>query len=74
VDINKAYRLAVVPKLKTDEAAIEKRVRAAVLGELKRKANATTSSVAAIPADPKTFAGLSIREMVERTAEEMGIE
>lgn len=72
VDINAAYRMVIVPKL-ADTSATEKRIREQVLAELKQKARAGSTQRPSAPVtDPSAFAGKSIREVLEATADELG--
>ena len=71
--VDAAYRAVVLPKL-TDTKAIEDRVRKQVLAELKTKARASTDNPTRVVSDPESFKGKSIREILEATAAEMGLD
>lgn len=71
--VEAAYRMAVLPKL-TDTKAIEDRVRKQVMDELKKKSRASTPNPQVAVADQASFKGKSIREILEATADELGID
>jgi hypothetical protein len=71
--VDAAYRAVVVPKL-SDTAAIEKRVRAQVLAELKQKSRASTRNPQRIESAPASLQGKSVREILEATADEIGFD
>lgn len=73
VPLDAAYRMAVLPRL-TDTKGIEERVRQQVLAELKQKSRASTQNPQRVVADPKAYAKMSIREVLEATAAELGMD
>lgn len=73
LNVDQAYRAVVLPRL-TDTASIEKRVREQVLAELKQKTRATTQNPGTTLAAPQDFKGKSVREILEATAAELGME
>ena len=73
VPLDVAYRRAVLPRL-TDTKSIEERVRQQVLAELKQKSRASTQNPQRVVADPKAYAKMSIREVLEATAAELGMD
>lgn len=73
IPVDVAYRQVVLPKL-TDTKSIEERVRKQVLAELKLKGRASTENPQRVVSSPETFKGKSIREILEATAEELGMQ
>lgn len=73
VSVDDAYRMSVLPKL-TDTKAIEERVRKQVLADLKQKSRASTLNPQATGADPTSYKGKTIREILELTATELGMQ
>ena len=73
IQVDAAYRAVVLPKL-TDTAAIEKRVRAQVLDELKQKSRASARPPARSESSPVSLKGKSVREILEATADEIGFD
>lgn len=73
VSIDVAYRKVVLPKI-TDTKAIEERVRKQVLASLKQKSRASTENPQRVGSEPESFKGKSVRQILEMTADELGME
>jgi hypothetical protein len=73
LSVDAAYRAVVLPKI-TDTSAIEKRVRAQVLAELKQKTRASTRNPQRTESAPASTKGMSIRQILEATADEIGLD
>jgi hypothetical protein len=73
LDVDAAYRKAVLPKL-TDTKAIEERVRKQVLAELKTKARAGSVNPQPTGGQPHDFKKMTVRQIIEATAAELGDE
>jgi hypothetical protein len=72
IPLDAAYRDVVLPKL-TDTKSIEERIRQQVLAELKQKGRATTQNPQKVVSDPVAYSKMSIREVLEATAAELGM-
>jgi len=73
IPVDVAYRQVVLPKL-TDTKSIEERVRKQVLAELKLKGRASTENPQRVASSSENYKGKSIREILEATADELGME
>jgi len=73
VNVEQAYRMTVVPKFTTDAKAQEEQIRKRLLAELKQKGRASTENPQRGLAPAESFKGKSVREILELTAQELGM-